>query len=97
MQVDLDVLIPETTRNAYGFSRFDTAQILLTVYFRDDDPGLLIPANATVRSVRDGKVQANFDLPPGLKPGKYRAKWAINSAIPNWPSLNSSSYLLEIH
>jgi hypothetical protein len=96
VQVDLDVLIPETTLDAFGFDRFDTAQILLTVYFRDDDPGLLIPANATVRSVKDGKVQVNFDLPPGLKPGKYRAKWAINCAIPNWPSLNSSSYLLEV-
>jgi hypothetical protein len=94
---DLGVIIPDATKNATGFNQFDTAQILLTVYFRDDDPGLLIPSNATVRSVKDGKVQVSFTVAPGLKPGKYRAKWSINSAIPNWPSLNSSSYLLEIH
>jgi hypothetical protein len=76
---------------------FDTAQILLTVYFRDDDPGSLIPSNATVGSVKEGKVQVHFNVPAGLKPGKYRAKWAINCAIPDWPSLNSSSYILEVH
>jgi hypothetical protein len=97
VETDLEVLISDATKNARGFNQFDTAQILLTVYFRDDDPGLLIPTNATVRSVKDGKLRVNFDVPASLKPGKYRAKWAINSTIPNWPSLNSSSYLLEIH
>jgi hypothetical protein len=97
VETELDVMIPASTQNAAGFNQFDTAQILLTVYFRDDDPGVLIPSNATVGSVKEGKVQANFNIPASLKPGKYRAKWAINSAIPNWPSLNSSSYILEIH
>ena len=96
VEVDLDVMIPSSTFDARGFSQFDTAQILLTVYFRDDDPGLLIPCNATVGSVKEGKVRVNFNMPASLKPGKYRAKWAINSAIPDWPSLNSSSYLLEV-
>jgi len=96
VETELDVMIPASTQNAPGFNQFDTAQILLTVYFRDDDPGVLIPSNATVRSVKEGKVQANFNIPASLKPGKYRAKWAINSAIPDWPSLNSSSYLLEV-
>ena len=96
VETELDVMIPVSTQNAPGFNQFDTAQILLTVYFRDDDPGVLIPSNATVGSVKEGKVQANFNIPPGLKPGKYRAKWAINCAIPNWPSLNSSSYLLQV-
>jgi hypothetical protein len=97
VEADLGVIIPDATRNATGFNQFDTAQILLTVYFRDDDPGLLIPSNASVRSVKDGNVQVSFTVPSGLKPGKYRAKWSINCAIPGWPSLNSSSYLLEIH
>jgi len=96
VETDLEVLISDATKNAPGFNQFDTAQILLTVYFRDDDPGLLIPANATVRSVKGGKLRVNFDVPAGLKPGKYRAKWAINCAIPDWPSLNSSSYILEV-
>ncbi|MGL6269113.1 MAG: ArnT family glycosyltransferase, partial [Chitinophagaceae bacterium] len=96
VETDLEVLISEATKNAYGFKQFDTAQILLTVYFRDDDPGLLIPTNAAVRSVKDSKLRVNFDIPTGLKHGKYRAKWAINCAIPDWPSLNSSSYLLEV-
>jgi hypothetical protein len=26
-----------------------------------------------------------------VKPGKYRYKWAIESSIPGWPTLNSSS------
>jgi hypothetical protein len=31
-----------------------------------------------------------------VKPGKYRYKWAIETSIPNWPSLNSSSKEIEI-
>jgi hypothetical protein len=93
----LKVKMPESMEYAPGLNMFDSAQILLTVYFRDDDPGSLIPSNATVGSVKWGKVNVRFDIPASLKPGKYRAKWAINSAIPAWPSLNSSSYILEIH
>lgn len=96
LETDLEIIIPESTVKSAVYNRFDTAQIMLTLYFRDDHPGMLIPANASLRSVKEGKLRVHFSLPDSLKPGKYRARWAINCAIPGWPSLNSSSYILEV-
>jgi hypothetical protein len=40
-------------------------------------------------------ISTTVDL-KDVKPGKYRYKWAIETSIPNWPSLNSSSKEIEI-
>ena len=58
LKTDLEFIIKESTQKAPGYNQFDTAQILLTIYFHDNDPGIIIPSNKRLRDVKDGKLAA---------------------------------------
>jgi hypothetical protein len=69
---------------------------VISVFKQDKKKAVLIQSGAELRSVRNGKISVDVNIPPGLIPGIYKAKWGINTIIPGWPSLNSSGFALEI-
>jgi Dolichyl-phosphate-mannose-protein mannosyltransferase len=75
----------------------DSAKIYLAIYNKDNEVGYSIPSNITVGELLQNKsMQVTINL-SGIKPRKYRCKWAIGSCIPGYPSLNSTSISLEIN
>ena len=92
----LDVVVPRDLLSRPALEVHDTASVYLTVYFHDNDPGIIIPTGSRLRDVVQGKLTLDFALPATLKPGSYRARWAIQSAIPGWPSVNSSAARLVV-
>jgi hypothetical protein len=97
IETRLDVNIPEHLTNHPLRDRFDTAQIVMAIYVRDKKKATILQTGTRLRDVSDGKVQARFYLPPAfMEEKKYQIKWGINTAIPGWPSLNSSDFGLEI-
>lgn len=92
----LDINIPEAFLTHEYYERFDTAQLVISVFKQDKKKAVLIQSGAELRSVRNGKISVDVNIPPGLIPGIYKAKWGINTIIPGWPSLNSSGFALEI-
>jgi hypothetical protein len=71
--------------------------IYLVLYAHDNDVAYTIPTDMKFTSLIQtaGPVETTVDL-RSIKPGKYRYKWAIESSIPGWPTLNSSSKELLI-
>jgi hypothetical protein len=96
VRADLRVVIPTDLRDSPAYTMFDTASVYLTVYFHDNDPGMIIPTGSRLKDVANGHLKLDFTLPPTLQKGNYRARWAIGSSIPGWPSVNSSASRLVI-
>ena len=74
----------------------DTAKVYLTIYNKDNEVGYAIPSNISVRQLLDKQtlpVEINLS---GIKPRKYRCKWAIGNCVPGFPSLNSTSFTLRV-
>jgi hypothetical protein len=92
----LDVTVPADLRSSPAYEVHDTASVYLTVYFHDNDPGIIIPTGSRLRDTDQGRLVLDFNLPDTLQPGRYRARWAIHSAIPGWPSVNSSAATLVV-
>ena len=78
------------------FSKTDP-KIYLVLYAHDNDVAYFLPTSANFTTLISASVPVptSVDL-KDVKPGKYRYKWAIETSIPNWPSLNSSSKEIEI-
>jgi hypothetical protein len=92
----LSVKIPESEAMHEQYGRFDTAQIVLSIFKRDKKRSLLIQTGARLRSVRNGSIEVDFKMPAEIGPGHYKARWGINTAIPGSPSLNSSGFEVEV-
>ncbi|HLO82722.1 MAG TPA: glycosyltransferase family 39 protein [Chitinophagaceae bacterium] len=67
-------------------------RIFLVLYAHDNDVAYTVPSNMKFTNMiyASVPVETMVDL-SSVKPGKYRYKWAIESSIPGWPTLNSSS------
>ena len=92
----LELRIPEHLAGHPRMHEFDTAQIVMAIYVRDKKKATLIQSGSRLRDVRNGKLDIRLELPETfLKEKKYQIKWGINTAIPGWPSLNSSDFKLE--
>jgi Dolichyl-phosphate-mannose-protein mannosyltransferase len=72
-------------------------RIFLVLYAHDNDVAYILPSDMKFTNMIYASVPVvtSVDL-KNVKPGKYRYKWAIETSIPNWPSLNSSSREIEI-
>jgi hypothetical protein len=67
-------------------------RIYLVLYAHDNDVAYTIPCDLKFIALVRASVPLETVVDLGsVKPGKYRYKWAIESSIPGWPSLNSSS------
>ncbi len=96
LHAELDVNIPIELSKHTAYTRFDTAQIVMSIFKRDKKKATLIQTGARLKDVRDGNLKVDFNLPASFVSGNYQIKWGINTAIPGWPSLNSSGYDLVI-
>jgi len=72
-------------------------KIFLVLYAHDNDVAYILPTDTKFTQL----IGASVPIPTGVdlknvKPGTYRYKWAIETSIPNWPSLNSSSSEIEV-
>jgi Dolichyl-phosphate-mannose-protein mannosyltransferase len=67
-------------------------KIYLVLYAHDNDVAYILPSDMKFTNMiyASAPVPTSVDLKI-VKPGKYRYKWAIETSIPGWPSLNSSS------
>jgi hypothetical protein len=72
-------------------------KIFLVLYAHDNDVAYILPTDTKFSQLIGASVPitTSVDL-KNVKPGTYRYKWAIETSIPNWPSLNSSSREIEI-
>jgi len=93
---DLVVNIPLEFSTHRAYTRFDTAQIVLSIFKKDKKKATLIQTGSRLKDVHDGKLKVDLILPASFAAGDYQVKWGINTAIPGWPSLNSSGYQLVI-
>ena len=94
---DLVVNIPLEFSTHRAYTRFDTAQIVLSIFKKDKKKAILIQTGSRLKDVHDGKLKVDLILPGSFAAGDYQVKWGINTAIPGWPSLNSSGYQLVIN
>jgi hypothetical protein len=75
--------------------RFAKSQtpVYLALYAHDNDVAYTLRGKKFL-GIYNGDEPSSFSVDVDLssvKPGKYRYKWAIESCIPGWPTLNSSS------
>ena len=96
LETELKLVIPESLQQHSSFQVYDTARVGLTIYFHDNDPGLMLQTPLTLNDLVNNKTTVNFNLPETLLKGRYRARWSINSCLPGLPTLNSSSYAVVI-
>jgi hypothetical protein len=92
----IEVNIPVELTTHLSYHRFDTAQIVMSIFKRDKKKAILIQTGARLKDVREGNLKVDCKLPASFAAGEYQIKWGINTAIPGWPSLNSSGYELVI-
>jgi hypothetical protein len=92
----LDIRMPDHLAAHPRLHDFDTAQIVMAIYIRDKKKATLLQSGSRIRDVRNGKLNVELQLPETfLTEDVYQIKWGINTAIPGWPSLNSSDFRLE--
>jgi uncharacterized membrane protein len=100
LETTLHVKIPVAFTTSPQYRNFDTAQIVMAIYRRNKKVAALFPTGARLADVRHGKLPVKVTLPtpydPGPEPQTWQVKWGVTTAIPGWPSLNSSDYPLEI-
>jgi len=100
LQTTLEVHIPEAFKTSPQFEDYDTAQVVMAIYRLNKKTALLFPTGARLADIRDGRLPVQITLPPAYEPGieaqDWQVKWGVTTAIPGWPSLNSSDYKLII-
>jgi hypothetical protein len=100
LETTLDVSIPESLTASPEYRNFDTAQVVMAIYRRNKKVAVLFPTGARLADVRNGRLPVKVTLPPSYDAGTetqiWQVKWGITTAIPGWPSLNSSDYRLNI-
>ncbi len=72
--------------------------VFLALYAHDNDVAYCLPGKkflALYHKDEPSSFSIDVDM-SSVKPGKYRYKWAIESCIPGWPTLNSSSKELTL-
>jgi hypothetical protein len=80
--------------------RFATSQtpVFLALYAHDNDVAYTLPGKRSLivfHADEAPSFSVDVDL-SSVKPGNYRYKWAIESCIPGWPTLNSSSHQITV-
>lgn len=72
-------------------------KIWMAIYSATKKVPQLLPTDINVGTIMDlsASAMARVDL-GDLAPGTYRYKWAIESCIPDWPTLNSTSKSVTI-
>jgi len=76
---------------------YDTASLYIAVYKKGEtDASWYIPSGFTVKQITKTKMNISISGPHQLNPGRYRAKMAISSCIPGYPSVNGGSFYFEI-
>lgn len=70
--------------------RFNT-KLLLAVYDKKKDTLNVFPTDINIGSILDPSTaaMARVDL-KAVTPGRYAYKWAVESCIPGWPTMNST-------
>ncbi|MEY3436531.1 MAG: ArnT family glycosyltransferase [Sphingobacteriales bacterium] len=73
-------------------------KVWLAIYTGTNDVEYVFPTDINVGTIVDpsAAAKASVDL-SSVKPGTYRYKWAVESCIPGWPTLNSTSKTIVIH
>ena len=73
-------------------------KVWLAIYNGTNDVEYVFPTDINVGTIVDpsAAAKASVDL-SSVKPGTYRYKWAVESCIPGWPTLNSTSKTIVIH
>ncbi len=93
----LDLHVPDHIAAHPQLQRFDTAQVVMAIYVWDKQKATLLQTGSRLRDARDGKLSIHFSLPDSfLQEKNYQIKWGINTAVPGWPSLNSSDFKLKL-
>jgi hypothetical protein len=81
-----------------GFPILGNKKVYLALYARDEHVAYAIPSNTDLQKLLHSpdavEVGVRLDT---IKPGKYRYKWAIETFISGWPSLNSTSKQIEVN
>ncbi|WP_336514884.1 ArnT family glycosyltransferase [Pollutibacter soli] len=95
LKTSLEFIVPRSLEQAKQLG-YDSAAVSLVLYYHDNDPGLIVKSNLTVRDIAAGKTEIDMVLPASVPAGHHRARWAINSCLPGLPSLNSISYSVDV-
>jgi hypothetical protein len=100
LETSLDVDIPHAFTSSPEYGNFDTAQVVMAIYRRNKKVAELFPTGSRLSDVRNGRLKVRLTLPQAYEPGSdtqtWQIKWGITTAIPGWPSLNSSDYRLTL-
>ncbi len=96
LKTRLEFVIPESTSKDASFTLHDTAAVSLVLYFHDNDPGIVLPANLNIKAINEGRNEIDMMIPASVPKGRHRARWAISSCLAGLPSLNSIAYTVEI-
>jgi hypothetical protein len=100
LETTLDVDIPHAFTSSPEYGNFDTAQVVMAIYRRNKKVAELFPTGSRLSDVRNGRLKVRLTLPQTYEPGSdtqtWQIKWGITTAIPGWPSLNSSDYRLTL-
>jgi hypothetical protein len=96
IQLTCQIQSPKNYLPFFQQSPYDTAFVLLTVYDKRGDVAAYISSNFQVKQITEVEMPATISCKHQLAPGKYAARLAVSSCIPGFPSLNSSSFKIEI-
>jgi Dolichyl-phosphate-mannose-protein mannosyltransferase len=97
LNTTLELRIPDHLATHPLLHSFDSAQIVMAIYVRDKKKATLLQTGSRLRDAKNGKLDIELQLPDDfLQEKNYQIKWGINSAIPGWPSLNSSDFKLVL-
>lgn len=72
-------------------------KVFMTIYNHKNSIESILPTDINIGSILDPSATAiaRVDLSQ-LKPGNYKYKWSIESCIPGWPTMNSTSKTFEL-
>ncbi|MFZ9301674.1 MAG: ArnT family glycosyltransferase, partial [Chitinophagaceae bacterium] len=72
-------------------------KVYLAIYSGTNDVEYLFPTDINVGTIVDVSTAAKASIDLGIvKPGVYRYKWAVESCIAGWPTLNSTSKTIVV-
>jgi hypothetical protein len=96
IQLSCQIQSPLNYLSFFQESPYDTASVQLTIYDKRGDVATYLSSNLLVKQITEVEMPATISCKHQLAPGKYAARFAISSCIPGFPSLNSSSFKIEI-
>jgi hypothetical protein len=76
--------------------QFDTAHVWMAVYTKDVDEPVILPTTITLKNIRMRNQALGGSVKLEVPAGKYIARLGISSCIPNWPTINSTVFDLQV-